>query len=159
MNKVEFSMKVRDVISFVDFACGRGATYNSFKRHGDVSPKNHHIWWKCVLLCFEERYAIKTWGRNSSHRFCSFSQYTVNIAAKVRLNRSTLPLLWGRMLVVLVLCIWNNPHIRWKSSDSKLRPWSDWIWRGVPTRQINSFTNIVTIVSASWFGIAYASVH
>ena len=34
------SLEVRDVISYV-----------SYKRHGDVSPKNHHVWWKtCTTL-------------------------------------------------------------------------------------------------------------
>ena len=34
------SLEVRDVISYV-----------SSKRHGNVSPKNHHVWWKtCITL-------------------------------------------------------------------------------------------------------------
>ena len=52
--------------------------------------------------------------------------------SKVQLNRSTIPSLWGLLLVVWVLSMSSSLHTCWNSCLSKFVPLSEWSWRGTP---------------------------
>ena len=74
------------------------------------------------------------------------------------LNRTCLSP-WGWWGLVCDFLIWSWVQISSIKLDSNCLPWSEWSCHIGPNRQKNSLTSTFAMVSASWFGMAYASTH
>ena len=79
------------------------------------------------------------------------------VSISVRLYLSTNPSDFGLYAVVLVLVTPKILQTSVKTSDTKLRPWSEWIYLGTPKRHVNSadkfFCDRLSLLVGNWVGL------